>query len=60
MFKVQATFTEDSYTVGTATNDASMGTVTGGGNATYLSQRTVTAVPKSGYQVYQWELLGPS
>lgn len=60
VFKVQATFTEDSYTVGTATNDASMGTVTGGGNAKYLSQKTVTAVPKSGYQVYQWELLGPS
>ena len=60
VFKVQATFTEDSYTVGTATNDASMGTVTGGGSARYLSQKTVTAVPTSGYQVYQWELLGPS
>lgn len=60
VFTVQAEFSVRQYTVGTATNNASMGTVTGGGNASFNSSKTVTAVPQSGYQVYKWELLGPS
>ena len=60
VFTVQAEFSVRQYTVGTATNNASMGTVTGGGNASFNTSKTVTAVPQSGYRVYKWELLGPS
>lgn len=45
VFTVQAEFSVRQYTVGTATNNASMGTVTGGGNVSFNSSKTVTAVP---------------
>ena len=43
------------YTVSASVNDASMGTVTGGGNCNYCETITLTATPNAGYCFIKWQ-----
>ena len=49
-----ALFAPNIYTVALASADATMGSVTGGGDYAYLSTATATAVASQGYQFRQW------
>ena len=49
-----AQFAANTYTVTVAANDASMGTVSGGGSYDYLDTAILTATPNSGYFFRQW------
>ena len=47
-------YTRDSYTVSAASENATYGTVTGGGTYEYETQLTLTATPKAGYEFAGW------
>lgn len=49
-----AIFAINQYTLSLQTNDAALGTATGGGSYDYLSQATMTAVPSSHCHFVQW------
>ena len=51
---IVANFAPQTYTVSTAVNNASWGTLTGGGAFSYGSTVTLTAVPMPGYKVNLW------
>ena len=53
-FDITAYFAPDMYTITTAANDATMGTVTGGGSYAYGTTATLTATPATGYHFVQW------
>lgn len=51
---IQAIFEAIPYTVSTSVNNASWGTLTGGGAYTYQSTAILTAIPMPGYRVDSW------
>jgi uncharacterized repeat protein (TIGR02543 family) len=53
-----ANFSQNTYTVTTASNPPAGGTTDGGGNFLYGATATVTATPAAGYQFLNWTLSG--
>lgn len=53
-----ANFSQNSYTITTASNPPGGGTTGGGGTFLYGATATVTATPASGYQFLNWTLSG--
>lgn len=49
-----AIYAPNQYSLSVLTNDATMGTVAGGGSFNYLSQITITAIPASHCHFVQW------